>query len=321
MKLKREMQHYDHKVDGVSQSILTTFMACKKKSELKLQGWRHIKPGAAMVFGILAHDVIGEAFSQFSTLPPVTWVRNALKLAVDKVTQEHEGRLSVEATDAMNHSAAVLLGVLPLYFEHYKSEFDKSNWIMIESNFRVQLPNVPFPMVGRYDRVRRIKGKPWLYETKTKGRIEDDYLTEMLHFDIQDGVYLQAILAELNEMPVGVVYDVLRNPGLKQKVGEDDNAFLQRIVADVKARPEHYFIRYEVAIGATEMKDFAIELAKIASDFHDWRNGKTSTWKNTMACKTSWGMCEMIPICARNDYSNFVQRKEMFPELAKATKI
>ena len=320
MKLNKELALYNHKVDGVSQSILTTFMACRQKSKLKLEGWRHIKPGNALTFGTIAHDVIGEAFSQLEAPPSPAWVRTALKKATEAVTAERGGRLSAEAVEGMEHSASVLLGLLPLYFQHYESEFDKKNWVMIESNFRVNIPGVPFPMVGRYDRVRRVKGKLWLYETKTKGRIEDDYLTEMLHFDIQDGVYLQAILAELKEIPVGVVYDVLRNPGLKQKVAESEDAFVQRIVADVQSRPEFYFVRYEVAIDKTDMDSFGEELARIAKDFDDWRDGKLSTWKNTMACKTSWGMCEMIPICARNDYSNFVQRKEMFPELARTTK-
>ncbi len=320
IKLKPQMQTYDHRRDGVSQSILTTFMACRKKSELKLAGWRPIKPGKAMIFGILAHDVIGEAFSELSAPPAPAWVAARLREAVAKVTTDHNGRLSSESVEDMNMSAGILLAVLPLYFDYYKSEFDKVNWIKIESNFRVAVPGISFPVVGRYDRVRRVNGKPWLYETKTKGRIEDDYLTEMLHFDIQDGTYLQAMLQELKEMPCGVVYDVLRNPGLKQKVSESDSDFIARIVADVNARPEFYFIRYEVAIGADEMSSFREELVRIAEEFDMWRDGKLKVWKNTMACKTSWGMCEMIPICARNDYSNFVQRTEMFPELKETKK-
>ncbi|MEK7093364.1 MAG: PD-(D/E)XK nuclease family protein [Patescibacteria group bacterium] len=313
------MQTYDHKVHGVSQSILTTYMSCKQKSELKLAGWRATRLGKAMVFGIMAHDVIGEAFSQLDAPPALSWVQRSLREAMAKVKSENP-RMSVESLEEMNHSAAVLVGILPIYFQHYKSEFDKANWVMVESNFRVNIPGVPFPMVGRYDRVRRVKGKLWLYETKTKSRVEDDYLTEMLHFDIQDGVYLQAILAETKEMPVGVVYDVLRNPGLKQKVAETDDAFQKRIIDDVVARPEFYFIRYEVVIDKSDMQSFQLELARIANEFDAWREGEIATWKNTMACKTSWGMCEMIPICARNDYSNFNQRTEMFPELKETKK-
>ena len=319
LKLKPQAQTYNHKIHGVSQSILTTYMACRKKSELKLAGWRPVRMGKAMVFGILAHDVIGEAFSELSEPPSLAWVQKKLREAMAKVAAEN-GRMSAESLEEMNHSAAVLAGILPLYFQNYASEFDKANWLMVESNFNVNIPGVPFPMVGRYDRVRRVNGKPWLYETKTKSRIEDDYLTEMLHFDIQDGVYLQAILAELKEMPCGVVYDVLRNPGLKQKVAEGDDAFLARIIDDVKARPEFYFIRYEVAIDKAEMSSFATELSRIAQDFDWWRAGKLPTFKNTMACKTSWGMCEMMPICAREDYSNFHQRVEMFPELKETKK-
>lgn len=320
LKLNTEIQMYDHKVHGVSQSILTTFMSCRQKSALKLDGWRHVRPGNAMLFGTIAHDVIGDAFAQFDAPPDLGWIRSRLRQAVTRIGEEHEGRLGTDALEGMEHSAAVLLGMLPLYFEYYKTEFDKSNWAMIESNFRVNIPGVPFPMVGRYDRVRRIKGKPWLYETKTKGRIEDDYLTEMLHFDIQNGVYLQAILAELKEIPVGVMYDVIRNPGLKKGVKETSEGFVDRIIADVKSRPEWYFVRFEVVIEKSDMKSFGDELVKIATEFDRWRKGELPTFKNTSACKTSYGMCEMMPICSRGDYNNFVQRKEMFPELTRETK-
>lgn len=305
MRLKKP---YDPRVNGVSQSMLTTFMSCRQKAKLKLEGWRYIRPGAALILGTMAHEVIAQAFETLNAPPSQEWIKKALRHAVAKVEEEHNNRLSAEAVQKMEKSAAVLTVLLPLYFQYWKKDFGSKDWIKVESKFKVQIPGMPFPVMGYYDRVRRIQGKPWLFETKTKGKIEEDFLTEMLHFDFQNGLYLQSLMQELGEIPRGVVYDVLRNPGLKEKEGEAFEEYLKRVEKDVKKRPQHYFIRFEVAIDKKEIAEFTSELIKVGNEFELWMNGKLPTYKNTTACRTSYGACDMLPICARQDYSNFARR-------------
>lgn len=293
---------------GVSQGLLTTFMACRRKAEIQLQGWRKIRPGAALLFGVVGHAVLAEAFQTLKEPPTKDWLKARLRQAVKDTAAEFEGRLSADAVQNLENSAAILLVMLPYYFQKYKKDFGPASWVKIEDEFRVPFPGVSFELYGYFDRVKRVGGKLWLHETKTKSRVDEDYLMESLHFDFQLGYYLQALWLELKEVPAGVVYDILRNPGLEQKKSESFDDYLKRIEADVKKRPEFYFIRFEVKIGKKEVEEFAEQIRIIGGEFEAWKRGELKTFRNTTACKGLW-TCDFLPICSRDDYSGFFQKR------------
>ena len=61
--------------------------------------------------------------------------------------------------------------------------------------------------------------------------------------------------------------------------------------------------------GKEELLAFEAQLDPLARIYIDWREGKVATWKNTTACITKGFACEYLPMCARGDRSQFVQKK------------
>lgn len=299
---------FDEKARGVSVTLLQSWLTCRKKALLKLQGWKVIRPSQALTYGSMAHEIIASAFSKLDAPPKKAWIEKELDRVLKK-SQEELGRvIPAETQQMLERCAGMLSAILPVYFDYYKEDFEKLSWEKIEAAFDYHHEGLGMRMVGVYDALFRLKGKLWLKETKTSSQIDEDSMIELLHYDFQLGFYLLSLFRQTKELPKGVIYDILRKPSLKQGVKETLVQFLNRIREDVAARKDFYFVRFEVAVSKKEIEDFERELVGILSDFKRWVSGDVPTYRNTTACKNRWGLCECVPICARADYSGFIQR-------------
>ena len=55
--LKIEKKFYDPKTDGVTFSLLSTFLDCREKARLHLKGWTPTSASMALTFGSIVHKI------------------------------------------------------------------------------------------------------------------------------------------------------------------------------------------------------------------------------------------------------------------------
>jgi len=232
-----------------------------------------------------------------------------------------------QAIGQLEMSKMFAKAVLPMYFKYWKKDLEEVEWDSLEGEFKLALNRNRLDvnsgstwMRGKMDgslfKLNK-KGKRglWLFETKTKGRVEEGILLTRLPLDFQVHFYLTALRVMKGKRPRGVIYNIIRRPQIRQKKNESMHEFAVRCSADVKSRPEFYFFRYEVTISNEEMQAFRRELIILLRRFWHWSIGATPSIKNRFACETKYGLCNYINICTSNDYTGLYKRKRIFAEL------
>ncbi len=309
------MEVYDPFKHGVTQGVLATFMRCREEVKNHLLGLTQIRTSSALQFGSITHRVLELTYGKHKTPPTAEQVFKILDKVYDEFMQEDGKRLSVEGIENINTNLALLRAVLPHYFVFHKDDFKTGKWEELEQKFCVPSPVKNINLVGRIDGVRKQKKELWLFESKTKSRIEEESLTDSLSFDFQTSLYQYAVRHKYGLQPSGVLYNVLRRPGQRLKQGETLVSYAQRVAEEVKKDPPHYFMRYEIQIPKSEFSRFETELKSIVEEFVKWWQGDLAHYRNTSSCLQKFGPCRFLPLCANNDTGLYIQRKDIFPEL------
>ena len=159
-----------------------------------------------------------------------------------------------------------------------------------------------------YDKRKRL----WLFETKTKSRIDEETLQDMILQDVQIMLSLWIIKNVLDRIPSGVLYNVIRRPGQKLLKDEPLKSFFGRVEKDVSSpkRYDHYFKRWEFAIYWNEVeqwkKDF---LDPVMMEIRMWFEGTLPTYVNPYSLVNQYGKCDLYFPIVKNDFSQCSQRK------------
>lgn len=300
--------------DGISQSILGEFVRCRVACRLMLERWQHPEPKRALQFGTLIHGLLAKWYENSSAETP----RDQAQIFSDMA--EKWERDAVEAGDSiaevcgdLNAARAVFAG----YCAHYAKKDAKKSWVEIEQVF--DLP--PLDLVRRRGKIdgayRATNKKLWLFETKTASQISDDTMNQALAFDFQCLFYMQALREKLGELPVGVLYNVVRVPQIGKGIDRTTKEFFDLVAADIAKRPEFYFVRYELSFPASTVERFREELEQKLLDFKDWWHGELPTYRNESGCRGRWN-CRWLPVCAAGgdpERAGFKRTARLFSEL------
>jgi len=115
--------------------------------------------------------------------------------------------------------------------------------------------------------------------------------------------------------PSGVLYNVIRRPGLRLGKTETMPQFGKRIEKDILKRTDFYFFRFEVATDKSDIAKWSIEFEDMVTDFLDWWEGKCGHYKNTGSCVTKYGRCQFLGACAEGQFHTLMKRPRVFREL------
>ena len=326
-KPKQEEIFYDPTRDGVTFSLLSTFLDCREKARLYLKGWTPQTSSMALTFGSIIHkidewvrdDIRSKTLKE---VPSTDHIKGLIK-KVESLWYKDNPRHGIKELEHLELSLLLAEGVLPKYFQYWYKDFSELKWELVEGMFKI--PIIPHDredneyktfIRGKIDGSFRLgKGGPWLFETKTKSRIDEEILADILPYEMQANIYLSALRRLGSESPSGLLYNIIRRPAIRQRKSESIKAFADRVAEDVRDRPDWYFVRMEMSIDKEEIIRFEHELEDLVSDFLQWWSGKSGHYKNTNHCQNKFGLCPFVGICLRNDKTNYFQRKTVFREL------
>jgi len=192
-------------------------------------------------------------------------------------------------------------------FESYEPE--------VKFSIEVDNPNLPekkFVLTGKTDGRIKQGGKPYLLETKTTSAYNiKDYL-DRLTLDNQPDIYLYGF-NRMGYSAVGMLYNVLVKPRLRQNSFEADDRFYKRIkktiLNDAKKDTPKYFHREMIYRSPKELADFEEELKQISEDMSQYY-----PYKNPSRC-ADWAGCEFKSLCEGGDMTGFVQKSKPHEEL------
>jgi len=329
------VKSYNPERDGVTFSLLAKFKNCRELTRLYLKGWQPKQVPMYIVFGNITHSLFQKVYEDVRTgkmtkAPSTDYVKKHIA-AIEKQWRIDNPKADGETLERLEITCAIGEAVLPMYFKFWERDF-KVKWNPPETEFK-QPFTVEHPFTGKkmntflrgkIDASFYEKGqtRPWLHETKTKSRIGESgesNLTDILPHEMQVGIYLLMLqIISKGKVPAGLLYNIVRRPTSKPHKKESVQAFAQRIIADVRKRPEYYFLRLRMTVDKQDLFRRQQELEDTVSDFLLWWKGESGHYKNSDYCENKYGTCSMLPICGRGDYSRHYRTDRIFSELEEA---
>jgi hypothetical protein len=238
--------------DGISYSLLCKFRNCRERFRVAtVEGLRPSDRKDAMDFGTIFHKALEYTAQNKTTSQVITQLLKFYKKS---------------SMDPMLVKQACIL--VPHYNKYYSTE--KHNYVAQEEVFDVPYKSTTTGRIirlrGRRDEMFERKKALWLQENKTKTTIDENKIIATLPFDLQTMLYAYSMTHDYPGRKIGgILYNVIRRPGQKQKQKESDNEFLQRINSEIAADVDnslannemsHYFKRYEIELGPSDISNF-----------------------------------------------------------------
>lgn len=323
MKKKAAPKPYDFARDGVTQSILGVWFECCLKARHKLQGWRILRTKSNLVYGTVGHEIIQDAVELWlgeQSVPGKDYDSDVLvgEACERYRKQQDSGSWFDKQHEEFDLIQVQLEAVMAGYFSYWgEDDLTGKDWVGVEHEFAV--PHCGTILRGKMDGLFKQGKSPvvWLFESKFKGRIDEEAIADALERDFQSFMYMLAVklLRSNGKRPRGVLYNIIRKPQSKLKKNESFRSYRDRLAEDVEKRPEHYFKRMKLKIDESEFASFEAELAEMLEVFGQWVADGMPGWKFGQPCFSRYGLCEFLPFCFRESRAGYHQAPLM-PELS-----
>jgi len=300
---------YSLSVQGITQSLIAAFLQCRQKFVYILNRMSSPKKVERTLFGNIVHYALSVIYS-VKPHPYVSDIQGAFRV------YKEDNKIELSAIDKkkVERDFSVAEVVLTAYLSFYVKDWTEMKNREPEKEAEVKLFDKfvgRCKIDGRYTDKNKVK---WLIETKTKGRISEESLVKLLAFDPQNLFYLLCDQVDSGEEAIGVLYNIIRNPQIKQKQDETLQQFCERLRADIKLRPEFYFLRYEIPYTKDDKKRFEKQLYEIILDIDRLVKGENKVYRNCYSCESPYE-CEFLDACASNSFVGYQQKEKIFSEL------
>lgn len=265
-------------VDGVTFSMLASFMGCRERFRVKVieglrpqEGFNH-----RIEYGHMWH-LCEEYHAQGQA-----WER-----ALEGYCQQLARQYPMDQNQ-INKWFNICSLQFPLYVEYWSRNADEiaRQPVLQEYPFDTQYLLKSGRIVrlrGKWDSIDLVHGELWLQENKTKGDIDQLQIGRQLKFDMQTMIYLSAMLCEQTRMDdstaharmtyregrgrnayriAGVRYNVVRRPlsgskgSIRQKQGESEDQYYRRLAEYIVNEPDTYFMRWNIPIDVHDIIRF-----------------------------------------------------------------
>ena len=277
-------------VDGVTQSLLSSFLVCRERFRLQvIEGLGEPDEFShALEYGNMWHEC-EEGGKDWP---------NRLKMYCKGLCRKYPLQ-----QEQIVHWMNVCKTAFTTYLKFWKGydRKEKIKPLLKEHVFSVpyKLPSGRVVILrGKWDGVCLAGNSVYLWENKTKGVIVEQLLRRQLTFDLQTMFYFAAFCESSSEAsrhgtPKGLIYNVVRRPlsggkgsisRLKEKVykrkdgtiskrvpEEAGKAFYERLRVIIEEDPGYFFVRWKVGIFKADVNRFKREfLDPILEQLCDW---------------------------------------------------
>ncbi len=280
-------------VDGVTQSMINAFLACRERFRLRhIEGlagvdeFRHtIEYGQMWHVCEETYAACGNPTVELVSAPWVRELQDYCRALCKRYKHQQE---------QIEHWYQVCLVQFPLYVRYWKKHPDvkQRTPLLAEEVFNVpyELPSGRVVRLrGKWDSVDQVgKGKKalvYLQENKTKGEIVESQIQNQLEFDLQTMIYLIALEVSFETFPplAGVRYNAVRRPlsggkgsirrhkATAKKAEETKEHFYARVRETIEDDPGYFFMRWKVEVSSLDIRRFRQEfLDPILEQMCDW---------------------------------------------------
>ncbi|MEO5366710.1 MAG: PD-(D/E)XK nuclease family protein [Magnetococcus sp. WYHC-3] len=291
----------------LSNSKRTCFDTCHKKFYYSYLyedvGLEEKLPPSPLRLGSAIHTVLMHHYSGASAEIAV----QAGVATYNSIFEDIEILITEKEATAIDKEIAIVEGFIKPYTDFWADEDAEFKIMATELDLSTSIsPQVRYS--GRLDLVVERKGQLYVVDHKTLSMFRAPYFNR-LHFDYQLTGYAW-LAAKHFKQPVGVIYNCIKKPAIRQKMHETKPEFLARIRDVYDDDPQDYFKRVECVRTLDQINEFKLACAEVASDMIFAINSGTNYRRNMATCDIYSG-CIFNGMCVSNtpDLTNFRLRR------------
>lgn len=298
---------------GITQTLLSQYLACPRAWLFAVNGYTNPDKVKKTRFGTMIHAYTDAFHGEFMGRAPVPFSAIMLRPEIIRDTTP------LSADDAKDCELDMLQAevVCEAYAERYREEDGRTKqFVNAERTHAAHYldtyllrTKIDAEFVHRDTQDTRV----YILETKTISRLEESRLALKLHNDFQ--TMFEATVLAHEPAPVhvgGVCYNIVRRPQIKPKVGESLTVYRQRLVADIRSRPDFYFIRYTIGYTDRDLAAFEQDLQDYLSSLECNMIGRFR--RNLTSCTGREYVCDYIDDCIAGRITTLV-KQPLFVEL------
>lgn len=290
---------WDMKKDGITQSLLKMYLECPRKFLIKINEYESDLKQKQTAFGSLGHDILEQCYAKKN--PPTD---NDLNNYIERYYEKNKDKIIFDA-QTFEELSAKALATLSAYFEYYRDDFSKFNWLYLEKTFNVDF-NLQFKMRGKVDgKVATEKHNVYLWENKFFSQINEENLLLQLPLDLQPLYYILADKLQHGTQVSGMLYNIIRNTSKKPLKLESLPKYVNRLRSEILKNPEYYFFRKPFHITPKRISDFYAELYRIVEQMQEDIEKDRLNRMNYASCMKVYFPCEYIAACSKNTMQGF----------------
>lgn len=287
------------RVDGITQSLLNKFIACRERFRLQ------VVEGIVKDEDFVAHLVYGNMWHlcQESDVDGFPWLVSLTDYRDDLCKKHKNNQIDIEKW------YQVCKIQYPIYKEYWKDYKDEYESLSQEEEFKItyKLPSKRIVTLrGKFDEILLKEGGLYLGENKSKGAINEDWISTQILFDLQTTFYLVALReSKLYKHPLkGIRYNAVRRPlsggkgTIKQKKGsknipaETKEEYYGRVKEIIERDKDTFFKRWECQVYPFDLvkfeRTFLIPILEQLCDWWEhiekhpwnpWQEGQSVHWR------------------------------------------
>lgn len=247
--------------DGVSYSLLSRFIQCRDRfHKYAIYGMRESSDRQrSLNFGTYFHKLLEISAKDQRC--------NSNKV-IEKVTRSKSSIKKITHIDRLMGNM-----IFHEYMKHYGDQTD--HYLDTETKFDVRypLPGIgSIRFVGKMDQTIILPDKSlMIQENKTSENINEAKLDATIPFQLQTMFYSIAAEQHFKRKVKGVLYNVIRKPKHRQKQGESDVEFVERVRQEIVKAPGYFFYRWRYAFQESSIPHFKqFTLDPLLRDFYLW---------------------------------------------------
>ena len=307
----------DIEKDGITYSFLDEWLLDREQARLSyVEGWSSTGFSVALTFGIAFHDCL-EWIAKGRSVKTIRWK------ILNPFFERRAKNLDEQHVEDLQKTLAMVEVVFRKYQEYWEGYDQRFNYIFQEKSFEVNhmtQTGISIPVRGRWDAVYSdSQNKLWLMENKTKGQIDEEGIMAHLPQDLQTMLYVHALQKHTGRRVEGVLYNVIRRPGLRQKKTETVDEYLERAFDDITNRPEYYFMRWKVELLPQDIENWVLKtfdpiLDQVAAWWESIKDDPFDPWgsplhyQNPQALFTKFGKSRYFNMLTRGSTEGLYQR-------------
>lgn len=271
---------------GVTQSLLSRWLTCRERARIYLiEGLRAPDYFEKKIeYGSMWHlceEALGNYLSSDGAKEEMPWIK-----PVEDYTLQLCKKYPL-VQEQIQHWKRVCLLQFPEYVKYWADNEDEVHSLRLMSEQVFCIPyRLPSSRVvylrGKFDGVDLIDDKVYLFETKTKGDIDEEALKRQLGsgYDLQTMLYLRSLLSfdhTKSHSLGGFRYNVIRRPlsggkgSIRQGKRENTDDYYERVGEYIKAEPSTYFMRWRISVTSSDIDRFRKNcLDPILENLCDW---------------------------------------------------